>query len=99
MTGIRCVSRAAALPFEVTDAARSAEAIKKAADAGELLATVGQDVRLDNRFVDLRTPANQAIFRVQSEVCQVGAGSEAGRVVCLCVCVCVVVLVVVAGCM
>lgn len=28
-------------------------------------------MRLDNRFVDLRTPANQAIFRVQSEVCQV----------------------------
>lgn len=31
-----------------------------------------QDVRLDNRFIDLRTPANQAIFRVQSAVCQVG---------------------------
>ncbi|KAL4421624.1 hypothetical protein ABPG75_010915 [Micractinium tetrahymenae] len=70
VTGIKCVSRAAPLPFEVTDAARSAEAVKKAAEAGEVLATVGQDVRLDNRFVDLRTPANQAIFRVQSEVCQ-----------------------------
>lgn len=42
MTGIKCVSRAAALPFEVTDAARSAEAVKKAAEAGEVLATVGQ---------------------------------------------------------
>lgn len=70
VTSIRCVSRAAPLPFEVTDASRSAEAVKKAAEAGEVLATVGQDVRLDNRYVDLRTPANQAIFRVQSEVCQ-----------------------------
>ncbi|PSC74260.1 aspartate-tRNA cytoplasmic [Micractinium conductrix] len=70
VTSIRCVSRASALPFEVTDAARSAEAVKAAAERGEVAVTVGQDVRLDNRFVDLRTPANQAIFRVQSEVCQ-----------------------------
>ena len=34
---------------------------------------MGQDLRLDNRCIDLRTPANQAIFRVQSEVCQVRA--------------------------
>merc|ERR1719230_2352171 len=30
---------------------------------------VGQDVRLDNRVIDLRTVANQAIFRIQSGVC------------------------------
>ena len=24
-----------------------------------------QDTRLDNRVIDLRTPANQAIFRIQ----------------------------------
>ena len=29
------------------------------------LPTVGQDVRLDNRIIDLRTVANQAIFRLQ----------------------------------
>ncbi len=29
---------------------------------------VGQDTRLNNRVLDLRTPANQAIFRVQSQV-------------------------------
>ena len=28
------------------------------------------DTRLDNRVIDLRTPANQAIFRLQSAVCQ-----------------------------
>ena len=54
-------------------AARGAEQIRVAAEAGEELATVGQDLRLDNRCIDLRTPANQAIFRVQSEVCQVRA--------------------------
>ena len=32
--------------------------------------TVGQDIRLDNRWLDLRTPANHAIFRLQSRVCQ-----------------------------
>ena len=32
--------------------------------------SVGQDIRLDNRWLDLRTPANHAIFRLQSRVCQ-----------------------------
>lgn len=30
---------------------------------------VGQKTRLDNRVLDLRTPANHAIFRLQSRVC------------------------------
>ena len=33
--------------------------------------TCVQDLRLEQRFVDLRTPANQAIFQLQSAVCQV----------------------------
>jgi len=45
--------------------------VKAAAEKGELLVTVGQDNRLNNRFLDLRTPANQAIFKIQSGVCQV----------------------------
>jgi aspartyl/asparaginyl-tRNA synthetase len=45
--------------------------VAAAAARGESLATVAQDIRLDNRVVDLRTPANQAIFRVQSAVVQV----------------------------
>lgn len=40
------------------------------------MATVSQDVRLDNRFLDLRTPANQAIFKCQSAVCQVRLRGE-----------------------
>jgi aspartyl-tRNA synthetase len=30
---------------------------------------VSREVRLNNRIIDLRTPANQAIFRIQSGVC------------------------------
>lgn len=31
---------------------------------------VKQDVRLNNRIIDLRVPANQALMRLQSAVCQ-----------------------------
>ncbi|WVZ56673.1 hypothetical protein U9M48_007167 [Paspalum notatum var. saurae] len=36
--------------------------------AGEKLVRVGQDTRLNYRAIDLRTPANQAIFRIQCQV-------------------------------
>ena len=71
VTSIHCISRADILPFEVSDAARSEEEIKEAEAAGELKARVSQDVRLNGRYIDLRTAANQAIFKVQSGVCQV----------------------------
>ena len=59
--GVNCISRARPLPFEIADACRRED------DEG---AQVGQDTRLDNRFIDLRTPANNAIFKVQSAVGQ-----------------------------
>jgi aspartyl-tRNA synthetase len=69
--GVWAISRAAgALPFELSDAARSDAEVAAAAEKGELLCKVEQNVRLDNRALDLRTPASQAIFRVQSAVCQ-----------------------------
>ena len=34
-------------------------------------AIVGQDVRLNNRIIDLRVPTNQAIFKLQSGVCRI----------------------------
>ncbi|KDD74520.1 hypothetical protein H632_c1258p0, partial [Helicosporidium sp. ATCC 50920] len=68
--GVRCISRAAALPFDVVDAARSAEEVRKGAEEGVQFVTVQQDVRLNSRYVDLRTPANNAIFRVQSMITQ-----------------------------
>ena len=76
MTSIHVVSRAEPLPFEVIDAGRSEEELKSAAARGEAMVSVNRDTRLDSRFVDLRTAANQAIFRVQSGVCQVRAGLQ-----------------------
>ena len=35
---------------------------------GEQLVRVGQDTRLNYRVLDMRTPANQAIFRIQCHV-------------------------------
>ena len=31
---------------------------------------MNQDTRLDNRVLDLRTPTNQAIYRVQAGICR-----------------------------
>jgi aspartyl-tRNA synthetase len=36
----------------------------------EKMPVVYQDTRLNNRVIDLRVPTNQAIFRLQSGVCQ-----------------------------
>jgi len=67
---IRCISRAGEVPFDVMDAARSDQEIDEALARGEKMVRVGQDTRLDNRVIDLRTPANNAIFKIQSAVCQ-----------------------------
>jgi len=61
---IHVVSRASELPFMIDDASRS-EADAEASG----MPTVSQDTALNFRWVDLRTPANQAIFRIQSGVC------------------------------
>ncbi|KAL6296507.1 hypothetical protein ACE6H2_004649 [Prunus campanulata] len=65
---VYCVSKAAVLPINIEDAARSDAEIEKALQAGEKLVRVNQDTRLNNRVLDLRTPANQGIFRIQSQV-------------------------------
>jgi aspartyl-tRNA synthetase len=62
---IHAVSRATELPFIIEDASRS-EAQAQATG----MPTVNQDTSLNYRWIDLRTPANQAIFRIQSGVCQ-----------------------------
>lgn len=62
---IHTVSRAQELPFCVEDAGRS-----EADAAATGLPVVNQDTALNFRWVDTRTPANQAIFRIQSGVCQ-----------------------------
>lgn len=60
-----CIGRSVPLPLQLADAGRS----EKDYEADESLVRVGQDTRLDNRIIDLRTAANQAIFRIQSGVC------------------------------
>lgn len=40
----------------------------RSVQAGEQLVRVNQDTRLNNRVLDIRTPANQGIFCIQSQV-------------------------------
>ena len=61
---IHAVSRAGTLPFQVEDAGRSEE--KSKADG---LPVVNQDTALNFRWVDTRTQASQAIFRINHGVC------------------------------
>ncbi|KAI3833270.1 hypothetical protein MKW98_006369 [Papaver atlanticum] len=56
------------LPINIDDAARSEADIEKAMQSGEKFVHVNQDTRLNFRVLDLRTPANQGIFRIQSQV-------------------------------
>ncbi|KAG2594778.1 hypothetical protein PVAP13_5KG017900 [Panicum virgatum] len=66
---IYCINRAIpTLPINLEDAARSEAEFEKAEQAGEKLVRVGQDTRLNYRAIDLRTPTNQAIFRIQCQV-------------------------------
>ncbi|XP_059662992.1 aspartate--tRNA ligase 2, cytoplasmic-like [Cornus florida] len=64
-----CVSKALpTLPFNLEDASRSEFEIKKKLQAGEQVVGVNQDTRLNNRFLDLRTPDNQETFQISSQV-------------------------------
>ncbi|KAG6524495.1 aspartate--tRNA ligase 2, cytoplasmic-like [Zingiber officinale] len=64
-----CVNRSVPnLPINIEDAARSEKEIEKAEQTGEQFVRVGQDTRLNYRVLDIRTPANQAIFRIQCHV-------------------------------
>ena len=68
---IHAVSKAdAMLPFLVEDAARSEEEVEASQDTDRPFPRLGQELRLDNRWMDLRAPANNAIMRIQSAICQ-----------------------------
>lgn len=82
MKEIWCVNKSVPiLPFQIEDASRlvlDQEAESKVVEATEeekkdpnAMPVVRQDVRLNNRIIDLRVPTNQAIFRLQSGVCQI----------------------------
>ena len=65
VTRAYCISKAMTrLPLQLEDAGRSDAEIEQLK-----LPRVDQNTRLDNRVIDLRTTANQGIFRIQSEVC------------------------------
>ncbi|KAL6547647.1 Aspartate--tRNA ligase 2, cytoplasmic [Orobanche hederae] len=64
-----CVNKAIpTLPINIEDAARSEVDIEMALEAGEQFVRVNQDTRLNYRILDMRTPANQGIFRIQCQV-------------------------------
>ena len=59
------------LPFQLDSAMRTDEEIAAndaLAEEDRKFITVNADTRLDNRWIDLRTPANQAIIRLSSAV-------------------------------
>jgi aspartyl/asparaginyl-tRNA synthetase len=58
------------LPFLVEDASRSEAEVDASQETDRPFPRLGQELRLDHRWMDLRAPANNAIFRVQSMVCQ-----------------------------
>ena len=57
------------IPFYVDDATRSDAEIEASQNTPRPLPPIALDTRLDNRVLDLRTPTNQAIFRLNHGVC------------------------------
>lgn len=56
------------LPFVMDDAMRSISDIEQSQGTDRPLAGVSQDLRLNNRWLDLRVPANNAILRIRSGI-------------------------------
>lgn len=59
-----------ALPFLVEDASRSEVEVDASQETDRPFPRLGQELRLDHRWMDLRAPANNAIMRVQSAISQ-----------------------------
>jgi aspartyl-tRNA synthetase len=58
------------LPFSIEDAARREADVEASQLTDRPFPRLGQELRLNHRWVDLRVPANHAIFKLQSAVCQ-----------------------------
>ena len=69
---IRCVARRVSpgLPFSLNDAAAAAEEEEEEELEGQGAGRprVSQDTRFNHRVLDLRTPASQAIIRIEGQV-------------------------------
>ena len=69
MKKLYVLSRApVALPFLLEDANRPDDIIEASQDTDRPFARVSQDMRLNNRWLDLRVPANNAIMKIKSGV-------------------------------
>ena len=66
---IMCIARAEPLPLQLEDLSRTEKEFKEAEAKGEPVVRVELETRLNSRIIDMRTRANQAIFRMQSGVC------------------------------
>lgn len=60
----------AILPFQLEDAGRPEVEVEASQGTERPFPRIGQELRLDNRWLDLRVPANNCIMRVQSGICQ-----------------------------
>lgn len=58
------------LPFQLEDAGRPEAVVEESQGTERPFPRIGQELRLDNRWLDLRVPANNCIMRIQSGVCQ-----------------------------
>lgn len=72
------------LPLQIEDASRpepkeGEEENVPDSGKGDLSIIVKQDTRLDNRVLDLRTPANQAIFKLEAGVCELFRSSLSSK--------------------
>lgn len=68
---VHTVSKAnAVLPFGIEDASRSSQEVEESQETERPFPRLGQELRLDHRWLDLRVPANNAIIRIVSAVCQ-----------------------------
>ena len=64
-----CISKAEAqLPFQVKDAARSEAKVGASQNTDRPFTILGQELRLDHRWLDLHTPANNTIMRIPSAI-------------------------------
>uniref|UniRef100_A0A7S1UCM0 aspartate--tRNA ligase n=1 Tax=Phaeomonas parva TaxID=124430 RepID=A0A7S1UCM0_9STRA len=60
----------AMLPFQHEDAARPLAEVEESQGTERPFPRIGQELRLDNRWLDVRTPANNAIMRIRSGICR-----------------------------
>lgn len=61
---INIINEAELIPMQLDDLTRKID------ENEEDQITVSQNTRLNNRVIDLRTPTNQSIFKIQSKVCE-----------------------------